>query len=601
LSVSQLARATADSCLLASLAISVDLRPGSISWHQGLFFLVAPVLLIAPWSGAIADCFPRRWCLVGSALWCLCAASIIGLWQSWTGDLLPWQFGWPLAALGAVFYSAMRYSLLPAAARDMRRPLGRVTGWVEALEAAGMAAGIVLSRISMETFPIIVGLNLVSVLAAFFVWFPSDLRGKDSLGEALAQLPGEWTSIGRVAQTRDPLLSLALFLGLIAASLAALAVLDPQPRAGLEDVLCAAVGLTAGFLLAAGQDHPRRALGLIPFGALALVAGLTWGVLTGDFRVPCFLLGLAAGWINVPLRSAYLAALSAGRRGAGTALMSTTNYCLVNGACLLVVAAGGSSGALPWGLIVLAVLAAAWAWYTYLREALEQILEMLLWPIYRVKVHGPGFCEFPSHGPVLIVANHTAWFDPLWLAKVTPRQVTPMMTSAFYDLPILRFLMERIVHAIRVPAGTFRREAPELQEGIAVLDGGGCLVIFPEGFLKRRPEHMLHFFAQGVWRILSQRPHTPVVACWIEGGWGSYTSYQGAPPMVGKPIDCWRRIDIGMSQPQILSSELLADHRATRMYLMQACLKARGYLGLALPAEALHAEEDRSDDREPTV
>ena len=34
---------------------------------------------------------------------------------------------------------------------------------------------------------------------------------------------------------------------------------------------------------------------------------------------------------------------------------------------------------------------------------------------------------------LLVVANHAAWFDPLWLAKVLPRFVTPMMTSAFFS------------------------------------------------------------------------------------------------------------------------------------------------------------------------
>src|SRR5262249_30186000 len=102
--------------------------------------------------------------------------------------------------------------------------------------------------------------------------------------------------------------------------------------------------------------------------------------------------------------------------------------------------------------------------------------------------YGPGVTKVPLRGPLLIVANHTAWFDPLWIAKVVPRRIIPMMGSDFYDLPVMSWVMRRIVGAIRVQTATFRREAPELQEAIAELDRGGCVVLFPEGRLRRWPE-----------------------------------------------------------------------------------------------------------------
>ena len=49
-------------------------------------------------------------------------------------------------------------------------------------------------------------------------------------------------------------------------------------------------------------------------------------------------------------------------------------------------------------------------------------------------------------------------------------------------------------------------------------------------------------FGQGVWHILHERPDTPVVVCWIEGGWGCYFSYYNGPPTVNKRFDWWRRI-----------------------------------------------------------
>src|SRR5206468_138855 len=111
-----------------------------------------------------------------------------------------------------------------------------------------------------------------------------------------------------------------------------------------------------------------------------------------------------------------------------------------------------------------------------LRPMLEQLMELLLWPLYRVRAWGPGAEKMPLRGPMLIVANHSSYLDPLWVGKVTPRRLIPMMTSVFYDRPVLRWLMVYVVQAIRVQASGFRREVPELQEGVAALDRGECLV-----------------------------------------------------------------------------------------------------------------------------
>jgi hypothetical protein len=98
--------------------------------------------------------------------------------------------------------------------------------------------------------------------------------------------------------------------------------------------------------------------------------------------------------------------------------------------------------------------------------------------------------------------------------------------------------------------------------------------------MRRREERPLKQFGQGVWHILRDRPQTPVVVCWIEGGWGSYASYWKGPPAVNKRMDFWRHIDIAVGEPMVLGAELLADQRATRSYLMRVCLETRKYLGL---------------------
>ena len=102
-----------------------------------------------------------------------------------------------------------------------------------------------------------------------------------------------------------------------------------------------------------------------------------------------------------------------------------------------------------------------------------------------------------------------------------------------------------------------------MNDAVRVLDRGECLLIFPEGWLARKPGR-LRRFAPGVWRSPSTRPDTPVVCCWIEGGWGSFTSHFQGPPLRNKWPDFRRRIDVGVSTPAVLDPAVLEDGLATR-------------------------------------
>jgi 1-acyl-sn-glycerol-3-phosphate acyltransferase len=239
--------------------------------------------------------------------------------------------------------------------------------------------------------------------------------------------------------------------------------------------------------------------------------------------IPCLLLGFMGGLVNVPLRAAYLAAVPADARGNGTAVMNTAIYlmtALLAGLVVVLTQTGLLTSAVA-QLSFLAALAGLGVVITglfLLPPFLELLLAGLMWPFYRVRAHGPGRDRVPTSGPLVVVCNHSAYLDPFWLGKVMPRKLTPMMTSVFYDRPMLRWLMRWVVGAIRVQASRFRREAPELDEAVALLRRGGCLLLFPEAILRREEEKLLRNFGQGVWRILREVPDTPVVVCWLEGG-----------------------------------------------------------------------------------
>jgi 1-acyl-sn-glycerol-3-phosphate acyltransferase len=224
------------------------------------------------------------------------------------------------------------------------------------------------------------------------------------------------------------------------------------------------------------------------------------------------------------------------------------------------------------GLLVSVVL--------FTRQLIEITSETILSVCYQLRHTGSGIPQIPMTGPCLLIGNHGCWFDPLFLAKMMPRPVQPIMTQQFYDYWFLKPLLKYVFRVIVVPEKPVRHEAPELDQAVAMLDRGECVMIFPEGYLQRKPEQPLRRFGQGIWHILKARPQTPVVACWVENGWGSYVSYYNGPPTKNKPFDWFRIVRVGVAKAVVLDTALLEDGHATRFELMRLVANARTELGL---------------------
>jgi 1-acyl-sn-glycerol-3-phosphate acyltransferase len=410
-----------------------------------------------------------------------------------------------------------------------------------------------------------------------------------------------WSQLPRLGVDPKAWASLWRLAGFVALTAAGAATLLASYDSGgpLEPLALVGGGAAAGCGLAAWQRHPVRRRGLAPFGTLALVAAFLWcalflpseppGVATG-----AILLGFGGALTAVPLCCEFSAATRADTRGKGVVVAGAVcAAAVVTSALLLHALAHG--GILPtpfWQFAFLAVLAligTVVAVRRHFRAMVENIVECLVWPVYRIRAHGPGKDKMPLRGPMLVVSNHTSYADIFFLGKVTPRSLVPMMTSLFYDLPFIRWWMVHVVHTIRVEAATFRREAPELREAAERLRRGECLVIFPEARLRTREDALLRPFGQGVWHILREAPETVVTPVWIEGGWGSWASYYKGPPMKNKRFDFWRRIDVCIGEPAPLPPDVLQDQRRTREYLREACFACRAYIGLPATGGGLTA------------
>ncbi len=331
----------------------------------------------------------------------------------------------------------------------------------------------------------------------------------------------------------------------------------------------------AGIVAACLYWHPYRGLGFVPlFTGLASLCGLA-AVIAGQCPLT---VGLAAFLLGFAFIRSVLY-LKRFHRDSG--LMPVGLLFAIILASVSPIRAHEPPPISPAWFAAACGLTALLASILLFRPLIELCSEPILWIMYRVRARGPGLKKVPLRGPCLVVANHGCWFDPFFLAKVLPRPITPMMTSRFYDLPVARWLLRNVFPTIRVPEKALKKDVPdEIREAIAALDRGECVVMFPEGMLRRSEEKPLKRFGRGGWQILSARPETPVVVCWIEGNWGSYASYFKGPPTKNKRPDFRRPIGVAVEAPFFIEPELLKSHLATRMELMNRVVAARRYLGL---------------------
>jgi 1-acyl-sn-glycerol-3-phosphate acyltransferase/MFS family permease len=598
--VAQTARVTADNALRFFVCWEYAYSAGDSDAHKNTaYYLVnaiftIPAVFFAPFNGAICNALPKSRVLRWSAFYAFLVMAAFAFLQQ------HWITCWALISIGSAIYGPTRYAMLPAAAVDTRWTLPRINAFIEMGTFAAILLGLILivgtdlrTTILFEHYNavtlLVFALTGIAWLASLPVAFPSDLQREEPPLQAVRGFFTDLRVIWNTKEARTCLIGLSGKRGLIIGMSGAMLAMLFHNRIDLMEVAritCwVAAGVIAGSLFVSLQKHPRRVLGMVPLGATGLTIGLAY-VAGGDRPDEwlCALVGMAAGLINVPLAATYQADVPDDARGNAMAVRNLTDYLCATVAAIGLALLGHYANFDPPRQIALlaaiAGLATLAAWWIFRREFLEQILEIAFQVLYRIRAAGPGLDRIPLKGPVLVVVNHSGYPDPMWLAKVLPRAITPMMTSFFYDHWLVRWVLQTFTDVIRVEASGFRREVPEIQAAIDALDAGKCVLIFPEGRLRRTQEQPLRMFGQGVWHILRERPNTPVVVCWLEGGWGSYFSYWNGPPTVNKKIDIRRPIDIAVGEPQVLNAEVLADHRTTRRYLMEQCGQMRKWLGL---------------------
>jgi len=130
----------------------------------------------------------------------------------------------------------------------------------------------------------------------------------------------------------------------------------------------------------------------------------------------------------------------------------------------------------------------------------------------------------PKHGGVLIVSNHQSYFDPVIVAVALERPSSFMARSTLFVNPFFGALI-RNLNAFPVVRGG--RDMQAVREAVRRLEGGACLVVFPEG-TRTRDGH-IGPLQHGILAV-ADRAGVPIVPAVVDGAFEAWPKGRGIRP-----------------------------------------------------------------------
>lgn len=144
-------------------------------------------------------------------------------------------------------------------------------------------------------------------------------------------------------------------------------------------------------------------------------------------------------------------------------------------------------------------------WYRICLELARLPVRGLVRPVVE------GRENVPRTGGLLVAANHLSYWDPPVVAHALDRECHFVAKEELFAVPVLGPLI-RSLNSIPVRRGA--ADLRGIQEALAVLRRGGCLLIFPEGARQRSGE--LGRGRPGV-GLLWSHARVPVLPVHLEG------------------------------------------------------------------------------------
>lgn len=166
-------------------------------------------------------------------------------------------------------------------------------------------------------------------------------------------------------------------------------------------------------------------------------------------------------------------------------------------------------------------------WRIAVWQFMQQLAKFLLMVLYRAKSWGRE--NIPAEGPLLYVANHQSFYDPILLGiGSSKRHFFSLGRSTLYDKKWSAF-MGNITNSIPVEQGA--GDVKAMKKCIEVLKDDQALMLFPEGARTLTGE--VEKFETGAMLII-KRAKPQVVPVALEGGYTIWPRNQKRPNLRGR-------------------------------------------------------------------
>lgn len=166
------------------------------------------------------------------------------------------------------------------------------------------------------------------------------------------------------------------------------------------------------------------------------------------------------------------------------------------------------------------------------QDTVYRIARFVVWVIaktvFRLKVTGQE--NIPKDGSLLVCANHSSNWDPVFLVSAIPpkRAVRYMAKEELFKVPALKQLM---IAAGTYPVGRGQGDRQALKRTIELLNSDETVGIFPEGTRSEPGEFTAAQPGVGFFALRSNAQILPIAII------GSYRPFKRMHVAVGKPID----------------------------------------------------------------
>ncbi len=205
------------------------------------------------------------------------------------------------------------------------------------------------------------------------------------------------------------------------------------------------------------------------------------------------------------------------------------------------------------------------------------VVAVLLRTFARVEIQGAA--SVPRQGPLLVIANHVSYFDPMLLAIAVPRPLAFLAKEELFHPAPWGWAL-RAAGIIPVRRGHVDRQALAAAED--VLRQGGALAIFPEG--RRSGDARLQAGEPGA-GLLALRSAAPVLPVALLGTerLGRPGVWMRRPRLVARCGAVWQ--PRGAARAGSAAYRCVTDEMMTRLAALMPAAR-RGYYADGRPARA---------------